>query len=682
MERAPESKGFLIDGFPRQLDQATSFETEVAQCKFVLYFECGEATLEQRLIERGKTSGRADDNIETIKKRFHTFLEVSYPVIEEYTKKGKCIKISSETTVDEVYEQTKAHFEPRPLYHKNIVFVLGGPGSGKGTQCERLAKEFKLTHLSTGDLLRKEVENATEIGAMAQGLMKEGKMVPMSVMINLLRTEVEKNINSPGFLIDGFPRSMEQAIDFEKTVGPCRAVLAFQCSLAVLEARLLERGKTSGRADDNIDTIKKRFTTFTEQSLPVIEYYKQKGKCTEVSSERPIDVVYNDAAVIFTEPAPLHHPNIFFILGGPGSGKGTQCAKIAKEFDLIHISTGDLLRREVENKTEIGQTVAKIMQEGGMAPGSMILGLLTREIAQNFGSPGFLVDGFPRAMDQALEFERTVGKPKAVLYFDCPLNVLEARLVERGKTSGRADDNIDTIRLRFNTYKKESYPVIQHYNLRGLVKKISSDAPLDEVYENASENFKYLKTPLPFDGEKIVFVLGGPGSGKGTQCDRIVASLNFAHLSTGDLLRDEVKKGSSLGKKLEEDMREGKMVPIEITMQLLKTEMEARKGAPGFLIDGFPRTIEQAHLFESEIGKCSFVLYFKASNETLTDRLLKRGETSGRADDNLESIKKRLVTFSEASMPVVSYYEKTGRVRTVNSEQAVETVTEETMKHF
>jgi adenylate kinase len=89
--------------------------------------------------------------------------------------------------------------------------------------------------------------------------------------------------------------------------------------------------------------------------------------------------------------------------------------------------------------------------------------------------------------------------------------------------------------------------------------------------------------------------------GKGTQCDKL-AGLGYAHISTGDLLRDEIKRGSELGAKLEADMKEGKMVPLEITMDLLKKAMETKRGGPGYLIDGFPRTMEQAHVVRSVLN--------------------------------------------------------------------------------
>eukprot|EP00842_Homolaphlyctis_polyrhiza_P003586 jgi/Hompol1/4228/HPOL_006993-RA len=199
------------------------------------------------------------------------------------------------------------------------------------------------------------------------------------------------NNNNYGYALDGFPRAMDQALEFEQTIGPCRSVLAFHCSLEVLEQRLIERGKTSGRADDNLETIRKRFFTFNEQSLPVIEHFKKKGKCFEISSERAIDAVYNDARHLFIPPKPLHHPNMIFVLGGPGSGKGTQCERIARTFNFTHISTGDLLRAEVQKQTSIGQLVSKCMQEGKMAPSNIIMDLLVREITANFAAPGFLI---------------------------------------------------------------------------------------------------------------------------------------------------------------------------------------------------------------------------------------------------------------------------------------------------
>jgi adenylate kinase len=334
----------------------------------VLYFDCHANVLERRLLRRAQSSGRADDNAETIKKRLDVFYQTSFPVIQHYVKNQRCYSVSGEGTEEEVYQETQRAFSRRPLYHSNIVFVLGAPLSGKGTQCSKLADDFGLVHLSTGDLLREEVAGKTDIGLEVEGMMKEGKLVPSEYLVEMLRDRVARNMKAPGFLIDGYPLTMDQIGEFEAKIGPCRAVLAFKCPVQVLEERLVERSKTSGREDDNLDTMRKRITTFETQSLPVIDYFKKQGKCLEVSSEQTVEQVYEESKSLFKKPIRIDHPNVIFVLGNVGSGKGTQCSYIVQEFGFKHISTGDLLRNEVKQQTPIGRMVEQYMNQGQMAP--------------------------------------------------------------------------------------------------------------------------------------------------------------------------------------------------------------------------------------------------------------------------------------------------------------------------
>ena len=167
---------------------------------------------------------------------------------------------------------------------------------------------------------------------MCGQLMKEGKLVPMEITLGLLRTAMEK-AELKNFLIDGFPRALDQALAFEQHVTAADFVLFFDCPLKTMTERLLERGKTSGRADDNMTTIKKRFDTFTEQSLPVLEHYKQEGMAHVISSVPIPDEVYVDVmtAMYKEKVTPTRvADNVVFVLGGPGSGKGTQCEKLVK----------------------------------------------------------------------------------------------------------------------------------------------------------------------------------------------------------------------------------------------------------------------------------------------------------------------------------------------------------------
>jgi len=192
-------------------------------------------------------------------------------------------------------------FNPKDV---TVLFVLGGPGAGKGTQCANLVRDYNFTHLSAGDLLRAEqTRPGSQFGSLINDYIKEGKIVPMEVTVQLLEnamTEVvSKTQESTGkktgkFLIDGFPRKMDQAVKFEETVCPARFVLFFDCPEEEMQKRLLKRGETSGRADDNAESIKKRFRTFVETSMPVVDYFEKDGKVVKILATKGPDDVYED----------------------------------------------------------------------------------------------------------------------------------------------------------------------------------------------------------------------------------------------------------------------------------------------------------------------------------------------------------------------------------------------------
>ena len=209
---------------------------------------------------------------------------------------------------DEATRQIGAPGKSGPTFSPDdvtVIFVLGGPGAGKGTQCGMLVEDFGFTHLSAGDLLRAEQDRpGSQFGDLIRDCIKNGKIVPMEVTIQLLENAMVAAVDPAGtaggdlrgkrgqFLIDGFPRKFDQAVRFEETVCPARLVLFFDCPEADMERRLLERGKTSGRADDNADTIRKRFRTFVDTSMPVVNHYATQGKVVAVDSRHPPEVVH------------------------------------------------------------------------------------------------------------------------------------------------------------------------------------------------------------------------------------------------------------------------------------------------------------------------------------------------------------------------------------------------------
>lgn len=192
--------------------------------------------------------------------------------------------------------------------------------------------------------------------------------------------------------------------------------------------------------------------------------------------------------------------------------------------------------------------------------------------------------------------------------------------------------------------------------------------------------------PVDLKGAKIVFLLGGPGSGKGTCAVEIVSKHGFKHISTGDLLREEVALDTELGKTISAIMKAGDLVPLDTTILLLKNSMlKAIESAPvpGFLIDGFPRELSQVPAFNQQLGRdCDFVLFISTPPEICLERCVKRGLTSGRADDNEEAAKKRLDTYASKTEPVIKYYTEKDLVKKIDGSQTIEEVAAKVLELF
>lgn len=192
----------------------------------------------------------------------------------------------------------------------------------------------------------------------------------------------------------------------------------------------------------------------------------------------------------------------------------------------------------------------------------------------------------------------------------------------------------------------------------------------------------YLNKMVP----EVVFVLGAPGAGKGTQCSYISKEYDFVHLSAGDLLREERQRpGSEYGEMIEQKIRNGEIVPVEVTCSLLHNAMQ-KSGKARFLIDGFPRNKDNLDGWErvmSDKTKLLFVLFFECSRDMCIERCIKRGAAgSGRSDDNLESLQKRFTTYLNDTMPIIEHYDCMGLVRRINAESCPETVFEDVKKAF
>ncbi len=179
------------------------------------------------------------------------------------------------------------------------VILFGPPGSGKGTQSEKLMEKFGLKHLSTGDLLRSEIAQKTPLGIEAQSFMNKGQLVPDEVVIGMISTVLDKNIDNSGFLFDGFPRTSAQAEALDKLLNIKNSCISVMIALDVSEdeliSRLVKRGKTSGRADDdNENVIRARIVEYRNKTAAVADYYKKFDKVVVVKGEGSVDEIFEN----------------------------------------------------------------------------------------------------------------------------------------------------------------------------------------------------------------------------------------------------------------------------------------------------------------------------------------------------------------------------------------------------
>jgi len=234
----------------------------------------------------------------------------------------------------------------------NLV-LFGPPGAGKGTQAQRLIDTFGFTHLSTGDMLRKEIQEGTELGKKAKEIMDRGELVSDEIVIGMIENKIKENENHRGFIFDGFPRTIAQAEALDDLLMQYRqsisAMLALEVSDEVLMERLLNRGKTSERSDDkDIDVIRRRIEEYKNKTLPVKSYYEAQGKYHSIPGEGTIDEVFE-----------LICQRLEFI-------------KAEKELTLLEyeLENMDITIRDIQNPPEIDpvfeveiQSVCRIIEE-------------------------------------------------------------------------------------------------------------------------------------------------------------------------------------------------------------------------------------------------------------------------------------------------------------------------------
>ena len=380
------------------------------------------------------------------------------------------------------------------------IALFGAPGAGKGTQSEFLIKKHNLVYISTGNILREEISRKSDLGLAAKEIIEQGGLVSDEIIVQIIEKKILSNPDAPGFLFDGFPRTFVQAYILEglllKMHTSLTCLLFLDVSPEESMRRLLLRAKTSGRVDDTESVIRNRLKEYTEKTAPVAQFYREQGLFFEISGTGSIDEISNNIQSIVDHELKKVLFNIV-LLGYPGAGRGTQARTLARKYNLVYLSTGEMLKEEIEKNTPTGKTVQEIYARGDLVPDEIVIKLIEKHINNNPDTNGFIFKGFPRTLVQAYILDGLLRKIHSsvsfVLDIQCSTLELIKRLDARGKTDKRMSYDLETSTIvhRLEQHEKICLPVVDYYSKQNKVTIIDGSGTPDEVWnriENPTEN--------------------------------------------------------------------------------------------------------------------------------------------------------------------------------------------------
>jgi adenylate kinase len=375
------------------------------------------------------------------------------------------------------------------------IALFGPPGAGKGTQSEFLLKKYNLFYISTGDLLRKEMAGKTKLGLEAQSIIAAGGLVSDEIIVQIIEKTITDNPGSNGFLFDGFPRTYIQAYILEGLMLKLNTSLNCLISLTVPEEesvrRLLSRGISSGRSDDNESVIRNRLKEYNQKTLPVLQFYRDRGIYLEVDGTASVEAVHQRISEIIRNELSKRLFNVV-LFGYPGSGRGSQGKALAQRFGLEYVATGPMLDKEIKQGTEIGRRITALYENGQLVPDEIVVQLIEKRLAESKDVKGFIFKGFPRTLVQSYILDGLLKKYDSsisrIIEIEVPTLELIRRLDERSKTPGCMPYDSSTAKIvkRLHEHETKTVPVIAKYKqLHGVI-KIDGMGTFEEVFASIS----------------------------------------------------------------------------------------------------------------------------------------------------------------------------------------------------
>uniref|UniRef100_A0A9J8C5V1 Adenylate kinase isoenzyme 5 n=2 Tax=Cyprinus carpio TaxID=7962 RepID=A0A9J8C5V1_CYPCA len=389
---------------------------------------------------------------------------------------------------------------PRP----KVILIIGGPGSGKGTQCLKIAERYGFVYVSVGELLRKKmIHNATSNRkwSLIARIITNGELAPQETTITEIKQKIMKIPEASGIVIDGFPRDVGQALSFEDQICTPDLVVFLACSNQRLKERLEKRAEQQGRPDDNPKAIDRRLTNFKQNAIPLVKYFQEKGLIVTLDADRDEEEVFYDISMtvdnkLYPTKEPVAGPSELdlSLLADSSSladvpttfdEQALQSEKIEERYSLKRLCPGDILCSELQSYSERGRFLRDLLERGEQLPEDTLLDLLCEAMTSTVRQgKGFLVTGFPKNVKQAQEYEAKMAQPDIVLFLECSADIMSRRLQQRATCSLHTKEARDRdTRSRVDGFCSLVNPLVSHYEHREVLHKIDAEQPPEDVFE-------------------------------------------------------------------------------------------------------------------------------------------------------------------------------------------------------
>ncbi len=377
------------------------------------------------------------------------------------------------------------------------LILFGPPGAGKGTQSQMLMSRYNLNYISTGEALRSEIKAGSSLGLKAKNIIESGGLVDDEIIVQIIGNALNAGQRSEGFLFDGFPRTYVQAYILDGLFTRLQTSLTRIFILEVPDEectkRLLQRAKEQDRSDDNETVIKRRLQEYHQKTLPLLEFYESAGILTRINGMGSAKDVFERINKHITEELNRRPANII-LFGYPGAGRATQAARLAKDFNLGIISTGELLQEEVKTKGSLSSKITPYLEKGLLVPDELVIRLIEKRLKETGGTGrGFVFKGYPRTLVQAYILDGLLKKQgtaiSCVINLKVPVLELIRRLDARGHTDKRMpyDGSAATIVARLEEHQQRTEPVLEYYREQNQVIDIEGTGADETVYERLRE---------------------------------------------------------------------------------------------------------------------------------------------------------------------------------------------------